>query len=194
VLTALIIAVRRLTPFLNCCSPCIHFAAHQHIAGVFHNSEHYMRYTLKSLSSTWWSCRADSTKTLNENNRAIRDTLATASDCDEKTQTKLEAAALLTKLDKLEMVIMTMLWDRVLHRFKATSDQLQRSNIDLATALGLLQSLHSYVGTLWEQFAELEESARTVSATQNYQYDTRRVRKREKFAVGLPQTIILIVD
>ena len=48
----------------------------------------------------------------------MRDTLAkVASDCDEKTQTKLEAAALVTKLDKLETVIMTMLWDQVLHRF-----------------------------------------------------------------------------
>ena len=38
------------------------------------SSEHYIRYTLKSLSTTRWSCRADSTKA--ENDGAIRDTLA----------------------------------------------------------------------------------------------------------------------
>ncbi|KAL7394734.1 hypothetical protein ABVT39_003117 [Epinephelus coioides] len=70
----------------------------------------------------------------------------------------------------------------ILHRFKATSDQLQKSDMDLATALGLLRSLHSYVGILREQFAELEESACAVSATQNYQFDTRHVKKRKKFA------------
>ena len=64
---------------------------------------------------------------------------------------------------------MTMLWDRVQ---QATGDQLLKSNMDLATVLGLLRSLHSHVGTLREQYAELEESARTVSATQNYQFDT----------------------
>ncbi|KAK0134947.1 hypothetical protein N1851_029239 [Merluccius polli] len=52
--------------------------------------------------------------------------------------------------------------------------------MDLATRL--LRSLHSYVSTLRDQFAELEQSARSVSATQNYQFDTRRVRKRKRFA------------
>lgn len=75
---------------------------------------------------------------------------------------------------------MTMLWDRVLHRFRATSDQLQKSDMDLATALGLLRSLLSYVGTLREQFSELEESARAVSVTQNYQFDTKRVKKKRR--------------
>ena len=101
-----------------------------------------------------------------------------ASDCDEKTQTKLDPAALVAKLDKLHTVIMAMLW----HRFKATSDQLQKSYMDLANALGLLWSLHSYVGTLREQFAELEESTPIVSASQNYQFVTQCMRKRKKFA------------
>lgn len=77
---------------------------------------------------------------------------------------------------------MTMLWDRVLHRFKATSDQLQKINMDLATALGLLRSLLSFVSSLPEQFSELEESAHALSATQNYQFDTLRGRKRKRFA------------
>jgi len=46
--------------------------------------------------------------------------------------------------------------------------------MDLATAHGLLRSLLSFVGTR-EQFSELEESARVVSVTQNYQFDTKRV-------------------
>lgn len=64
---------------------------------------------------------------------------------------------------------MTVLWDRVLTRFKATSLHLQKSDIDLATAFELLQLLNSYVGTLREQFAEIEASARAISVTQSYQ-------------------------
>jgi len=52
---------------------------------------------------------ADSTRALKENHGAIRDILAKISlDCDEKTQTKLEAAGLVAKHDKLETVITTM--------------------------------------------------------------------------------------
>lgn len=78
---------------------------------------------------------------------------------------------LVSNLDKLETVIKTVLWDDVLGRFKATSDQLQKSVLDLATAVDLLRSLHSYVGTLQDQFTEHEESARSVIVTQDYQFD-----------------------
>lgn len=54
--------------------------------------------------------------------------------------------------------------------------------MDLSTALGLLWSLHSYVGTLQDQFAGLEESACSVSTTKAYQFDIRHVRKRKRFA------------
>ncbi len=77
---------------------------------------------------------------------------------------------------------MTIFWECVLGRFKATSDHLQKSDMDLATALGLLWSLHSYVGALRDQFAELKEWAHSVSATQAYQFDIRRARKRKRFA------------
>ena len=89
---------------------------------------------------------------LHENYSAIRETLAKiATDCDEKPDTRRDAAALVGKLDTLETVMMGILWDRVLGRFKAVSVHLQKSYMDLATAVGLLQSLHSYVGTLRDQ-------------------------------------------
>ncbi|MBN3309056.1 ZMYM1 protein, partial [Amia calva] len=150
---------------------------------IFHDSHTHISLTLKSLCGTRWSCRADSTKALHDNYNAIRDALAKiAKDCDEKADTRCEAAALVGKLNKLETVLMTILWNRVLSRFKATSVNLQKRDMDLATAVHLLRSLNSYVGTLREQFAEVEESARTISVTQSYQYDVRCLRKRKRFA------------
>jgi hypothetical protein len=149
---------------------------------VFKN-DFSISHTLKSLCGTRWSCRADSTKNLCRNYRAIRDSLAKiSSDSVEKERCKREASALVAKLDTLESVLMTMVWDRILGRFKATSDKIQTRDLDLATAVRLLQSLLCYVVKLRDQFAELEESARSVSATQDYQYDISRRRKRKRFA------------
>lgn len=72
-------------------------------------------------------------------------------------------------MNKMETVIMTTLWDRVLSRFKATSIH-SKSDMDSATAVDLLQSLHFYVGTHREEFAEVEGSACAISVTP-YQYD-----------------------
>ena len=112
---------------------------------IFHNKDVKINQTLKSLSSTRWSCRADSTKALKENYSAIREAFGRfAADADEKDCAKREAAALCRKLHKLETAIMVNLWDTVLSRFKATSDTLQKPDINLATAQRLLESLHLF--------------------------------------------------
>ena len=71
-----------------------------------------------------------------------------ALDSDEKERCKCEASPLVAKLDTLESVMMTMVWGRILGRFKATSDKIQTRDIDLVTAVRLLQSMLSYVGKL----------------------------------------------
>lgn len=72
--------------------------------------------------------RLQKKKKLNDNYGAIKDTLTgIASDSEDKTQTRHEAAALVSqvsKLYKLETMTMTILWGCVLGRFKATNDQL----------------------------------------------------------------------
>ena len=120
---------------------------------------------------------------LHENYSAIRETLAKiATDCDEKPDTRRDAAALVGKLDTLETVMMGILWDRVLGRFKAVSVHLQKlhglSNCCWPFAVVTLLCWHTS-----RPVAELEKSARTVSVTQSYQYDVRRVRKRKQHSL-----------
>lgn len=71
-------------------------------------------------------------------------------------RTKCDAAALVSELDRLKAVILAILW--------VYDDKwsITKSDMDLATALGLLWLLHLYVGTLQDQFAELKESAFSV--------------------------------
>lgn len=105
-----------------------------------------------------------------------------ASDDEEKPDTRREATALCNKLRKLETALMTVFWDTVLHRFKLTSNGLQKKDMDLMTAVHLLESLHTYVASLRGQFADFETSARAVTGvTQTYQDETHRWSKRKAF-------------
>uniref|UniRef100_A0A3B4ULL1 DUF4371 domain-containing protein n=1 Tax=Seriola dumerili TaxID=41447 RepID=A0A3B4ULL1_SERDU len=126
---------------------------------------------LKPLSSTRWSCRADTTRALCENYPVIRQALQMmASDSQERQDTRHEAAALSNKLGKLETALMIVIWNTVLHRFKLTSDSLQ--NIDLKTAVRL--------ASLRGQFTNFETRARAVTGvTQTYHSETHRVSKRK---------------
>lgn len=139
--------------------------------------------TLKSLSSTRWSCRGDSTRALRENYVEIRGALQMlASNDEERQDTRREAAALYTKLGNLETALMAVFWDTVLHRFKLTSNGLQQRDMDLKTAVCLLESLHTYITSLRGQFADFETSARAVTGvTQTYQSETHRRTKRRVF-------------
>lgn len=68
---------------------------------MFHNTD--VIRTLKPLSNTRWTCRADSTKALKENYKAIRESLGRVSiDPEEKEDTRHEARSLCAQLDKLE--------------------------------------------------------------------------------------------
>ncbi|KAF7652124.1 hypothetical protein LDENG_00101180 [Lucifuga dentata] len=154
------------------------------------------RTTLKSLSETRWSCRADSTKVLREHYCEIKEALKKqhiASDTEQKQATRREAAALCRKLEKMETAFMTILWDTVLQRYNATSHKLQQSDLDLATAVKLLESLQSFVGPLCDQFSAFEDAARTLSTTtQSYQHDLTRARKRKSFSDESTENEVLL--
>lgn len=92
---------------------------------VFGNSDIHIDLTLKSISNTRWSCRADSTKALWQKYCRIREALEnTSSDENEKRDTRSEASALAVNLDQLETA---NFWNTILMRFHMTSLQLQKS-------------------------------------------------------------------
>lgn len=140
--------------------------------------------SLKSLSNTRWSARADSTRALHDNYARIMEALqGIASDSEERQDTRNEAAALCAKLARLETALLAIFWDRVLQRFKMTSKELQKRDMDLRTAVGLLESLRTFVSSLRGEFGKYETSAKAITGVTNtYQDETRRTRKRKAFA------------
>lgn len=109
----------------------------------FNNANIKLNMTLKSLSSTRWSCRADASKALCENYAKIMEILQRiSSDTGEKRDTRSEAAALCSKLGTLEMSFMAQFWHCIFSRFKVTSESLQKADMELMTAIlpGVCQS------------------------------------------------------
>ena len=160
-------------------------AGSTHRWSTFFNDEDIkIDMTLKSLSSTHWSCRADASKALCGNYAQIRDILRNmSSDMDEKRDTRDEAKALCSKLGSLDMALMAEFWNCVLSRFKITSVSLQRPDNDLMTAIRLLESLRSWVISLREKFDHFESSAKSIPGVcQSYQDELQRSKKRNAFS------------
>lgn len=111
---------------LTFCNQCSHFVPYQH-TGDERCSVMHVNLTLKSLSSTCWSSRAESIKA------QLRETLNSISkDRQEKRETKSDASALCGKLDAQELSWHT--FGIQLQQFQATSLQLQKHDIDVDTA------------------------------------------------------------
>ncbi|KAL7863371.1 hypothetical protein SRHO_G00123550 [Serrasalmus rhombeus] len=147
---------------------------------VFRDTD--IKLTLKSLSGTRWSARAESTKALWKYYAQLREALNDMSkDMEEKCVTRSEAFALCDKLDTLEMAFMAYFWDTILQRFQATSLQLQKHDIDICTATQLLLSLRDFVAAQRDNFEVFEGAALnvTTAVSQEYRHDLQRTKKRK---------------
>ncbi|KAL7848786.1 hypothetical protein SRHO_G00204090 [Serrasalmus rhombeus] len=147
---------------------------------VFRDTD--IKLTLKSLSGTRWSARAESTKALWKYYAQLREALNDMSkDMEEKCVTRSEASALCDKLDTLEMAFMAYFWDTILQRFQATSLQLQKHDIDICTATQLLLSLRDFVAAQRNNFEVFEGAALnvTTAVSQEYRHDLQRTKKRK---------------
>ena len=71
-----------------------------------------------------------------------------------------EAKWLFNKFNNLEMSLFTVIWNNILERIHRTSKELQ--SLDLNTAVILLNSLHSYMYKLRDEFNNLEKNAKQL--------------------------------
>lgn len=137
---------------------------------------------VKSLSATRWCARADAVKALIVHYKEIQNALIDISSDDTQTEdTRCEAEGLESKMCKLELALMTVVWNKILERFNATSKTLQKVNIDLLTCVQLYESLHSFISAFREQFDVVEEAAKSFAIEDTYAETKTRVRKRKRF-------------
>ncbi|XP_050066946.1 zinc finger MYM-type protein 1-like [Aphis gossypii] len=141
------------------------FAASTHRWDVLLRNSKKSSKTLKSLSSTRWSCRNDAIEAL--------------ADMNENADTRHDANSIKKKLIKLEIAFMTIFWKRVLGRFNATSVYLQRIEIDMVTGNSMLQSLITFVDELRNDFDAIEDEAKILSISVNKEWSNGGKNKRK---------------
>ena len=133
---------------------------------------------LTSLSQTRWSCREDATKLIVKNYDGIYEALEIlANDNDQKHNTRQEALAFLSHVVKIENVFMAVLWNFIFQRFNATSQYLQKVNVDLTSANNMLLSLVDFVKGLRDKFSDIEKEAKELSTYVNQEYSSSNKRK-----------------
>ncbi|XP_043483555.1 uncharacterized protein LOC122512016 [Leptopilina heterotoma] len=133
-------------------------------------------YTLKKLSDTRWSCRADATKALAYGYKPIQDSLAQIyDDVEQKSIVRNEALGLLQKMSKLETTIYIKFWHDILERFNSTNKILQSSTMILSTAVNGLKSLKTFVESKRDAFERYEIAGKELSNTE--EYESVRVRR-----------------
>ena len=137
--------------------------------------------TVKRMSDTRWSARADATKALfmgyNEINAALEEI---AGDDEEKAETGEEAGGLAAYMNRLESGILSVLWHHILHRFHANSQVLQSADQDLNSAVQIYESLIEFIHKLRERFEEFETKGKSLSECEHYVSKARRVRTRNR--------------
>lgn len=134
---------------------------------------------VKRLSDTRWSAHADAVKALCNGYQQIQTALETmANDKKLPKDVICEAASLSKKMDKLEIVILTVMWNDILSRFNQVSKSLQSPEIDLKVAVDLIHTLQLYVQELRDQFGEYERKAKERCIDSEYSELHKRVRKR----------------
>jgi hypothetical protein len=130
------------------------------------------------LSETRWSARAHSTKVLCENYDIILNRLKYLSENTEiKKDARNEAQNIINKMTSLDIAFMTVLWNRILERFDKTSVKLQEKSLDLSVAVKLLKSLREYIGSIRNNFNDIEKVALSLSKVISKKYNTEKKRK-----------------
>ena len=125
--------------------------------------------TLKRVTTTRWSCRADATKALKHGYQHIKDVLARiVDDNQEKGCVRCEAEGLWKRISRLETGIYTVFWNDILQRTDATNKSLQHAKLDLNSAVVSLTSLQNYVASKRDSFDTYEQQGKELSGSTNY--------------------------
>lgn len=147
---------------------------HQLLTEALKNNESAL--TMKRVTTTRWSCRADATKALKNGYKQIKYVLNQISDdTEEKACVRCEAEGLIKQMNQLETGIYTSFWNDILQRTNATSKSLQNAELDLNTAVASLISLKDYVASKRDSFENYVKEGKELSDSTEY------VQARHKF-------------
>ena len=98
-------------------------------------------------------------------------------------------------MDKLEFVILTLFWNRVLDQYNEVSKTVQKQDVNLSVVISLLHSLHHLMSELRDEFSSFDLKAKAIATDANYADTTCRKRKRSvlitRFESAAPDTALV---
>ena len=137
------------------------------------------KVVLKRLIDVRWSAHVDAVNALDGGYNKIQSALdVIANDEEEDLKTAIEAKSLSSKMDKLEYVILTSVWNRILSRFKIVSKTLQAEDINLSDIVSLMNSMKIFVQSLRGDFNDCLEKAKEKRPQAEYSFVNQRAKKR----------------
>ncbi|XP_060864355.1 zinc finger MYM-type protein 1-like [Metopolophium dirhodum] len=140
-------------------------------------------FVVKSLSETRWSARSDATKALSLNYEEIRQALIDISLSERQPPNAVnEAKSLVKKLNRLETVLMSNIWNDILQQINIVNKSLQTPGIEICTVVNLYNSLILCFKKMRsaEEFDLFEEKAKKrVSGLSDYSEMESRKRKHK---------------
>ena len=138
--------------------------------------------SLKSLSQTRWSARADACRAVRSKYAEIYKCLTDLrSSSTESSVTRTEAGNLAAKMEKLETALMTVFWDKVMDRVNATNLSLQKVDISLGESYQMYTSLIDVIACIRDGFDAVESEAKLL-VVNGADYVTTRKRQRKRQA------------
>lgn len=150
---------------------------------------------MKSLSETRWSARADALNALQSGYNNVYEALTSIGyNNDQPGETRNEARSLLKKMDKLETVLLTEIWNDLLGVINKTNTSLQNDTMTMDVATKLFASLAEYIRSARNNFNQYESAAKEIHANADYKdtSQTQRVRStRITFLEGPSEAVNL---
>ncbi|XP_042227821.1 uncharacterized protein LOC121870117 [Homarus americanus] len=134
---------------------------------------------VKRLSDTRWSAHFDAVTALHGGFEKIQDALnALSADTDQEVNTRHDAERLSKKMEKLETIFQTILWNDSLERVNKTSKALQSKDVDILVAVNHLKSLKTYLQEIRDKFSEYELKAKSRCLDSDYSDANKSERKQ----------------
>ena len=136
-------------------------------------------FVVKRLSDTRWSAHFDAVHALYGSFQKIKHALDSVSaENEQEVNTRQEAEGLSMKMENLETIFLTILWNDMLERMNKTSKVLQSKDVNILVATNLLESMKTYLQETRDRFSEYEFKGRSVCPDTHYSDEKKREGKQ----------------
>ena len=137
--------------------------------------------SVKQLSDTRWSARADAMKALRKGYTVIQKVLDDFSKSqDQKPEHCNKAKGFANDMKNLEKGIMVILWSKLLEQYQKVTIKLQSSKLDLNEACSLYNTLYGFIQAQRDNFLEIEQEAKELTGKKKYKGEIGRQHKRNR--------------